>query len=179
MAWPARLTPLSVSAAGGARVLVVLVVEDEFFVRYDLANCLREAGHRVVESANGEQAIALCRSPAAIDMVFTDINLGGSASGFDVAECFRRERPDIPVLYLSGERIDWRGACLAACSSPSRFGTEISWVRFTGYAGCECFRRSELANSEVPHSREIPRHVRTGNELCAAMLLNETGCGVP
>ncbi len=106
MAWPARLTPLSVSAAGGARVLVVLVVEDEFFVRYDLANCLREAGHRVVESANGEQAIALCRSPAAIDMVFTDINLGGSASGFDVAECFRRERPDIPVLYLSGERID-------------------------------------------------------------------------
>lgn len=75
-------------------------------MRYDIATCLREAGYRVVESASGEQAVTLCRSATAIDMVFTDINLGGSISGWDVAECFRRERRDIPVLYVSGERID-------------------------------------------------------------------------
>jgi CheY-like chemotaxis protein len=95
-----------VSAASGARVLVVLVVEDDLLVRYDIANCLRDAGHRVIESASGEEAIALCRSATTIDMVSTDINLGGAASGFDVAECFRQERPNIPVLYVSGERID-------------------------------------------------------------------------
>lgn len=98
------------------QVLVILVVEDEFFVRYDIADFLREAGHRVIESASGEHALMLCRSAAAIDMVFTDINLGGPANGFDVAERFRQERPDIPVLYLSGEPID-----PARCVSGSLF----------------------------------------------------------
>ena len=56
-------------------------------------------------------AVAACsKSAGMIDMVFTDINLGGSVSGWDVAECFRRQRPDIPLLYMSGERID-HGRC--------------------------------------------------------------------
>ena len=97
---------MSLSAANGARVLVVLVVEDDFFIRHDIATHLREAGFIVVESASGEQAITLCRSDTAIDMVFTDINLGGTTSGFDVAECFRRERPDVPLLYMSGDQIN-------------------------------------------------------------------------
>jgi CheY-like chemotaxis protein len=101
-----KATPLPLSAADGARVLVVLVVEDEFFVRYDIATCLREAGYLVIECASGERAVALCRSGTAIDMVFTDINLSGTTSGFDVAECFRRERPNMPLLYMSGEKID-------------------------------------------------------------------------
>jgi CheY-like chemotaxis protein len=111
-----KASPLPSSAANGAKVLVILVVEDEFFVRYDIANFLREAGHRVIESASGEHAIMMSQSATAIDMVFTDINLGGSANGFDVAECFRQERPDIAVLYLSGERID-----PARCVSGSMF----------------------------------------------------------
>jgi hypothetical protein len=41
-----------------------------------------------------------------IDMVFTDINLDGPMSGWDVAECFRLERPNAPVLYASGKAID-------------------------------------------------------------------------
>ena len=46
---------MSVSAANGGRTLAVLVVEDEFFVRYDIAGCLREAGYAVVESGSGEE----------------------------------------------------------------------------------------------------------------------------
>lgn len=101
-----KATPLSRSADHGAKTLVVLLVEDEFFIRYDIASCLRDAGYLVLESASGEEAIALCRSQTPIDMVFTDINLGGPASGWEVAECFRRERPDIPLLYMSGDRIN-------------------------------------------------------------------------
>ena len=98
---------MPVSAANGAKALVVLLVEDEFFVRYDIATCLREAGYVVIESGSGEDAVAVySKSAIMIDMVLTDINLGGSVSGWDVAECFRRERPDIPLLYMSGERID-------------------------------------------------------------------------
>ena len=70
---------MSVSAANGAHTLAVLVVEDDFFVRYDIAGCLREAGYAVVEIGSGEEAVALCKSGMPIDMIVTDINLGGSA----------------------------------------------------------------------------------------------------
>jgi predicted ATPase len=36
----------------------------------------------------------------------TDINLGGTISGWEVAECFRTVLPNMPVLYTSGDTID-------------------------------------------------------------------------
>ena len=99
---------MSVSVENGAQALVVLVVEDEFFVRYEIADRLRDAGYIVVETASGEEAIALCKSDMSIDIVFTDINLVGAASGWDVAESFQRDRPDVPVLYTSGKSLDLR-----------------------------------------------------------------------
>ena len=39
-------------------------------------------------------------------MIVTDINLGGSSSGWDVAKRFRSEKPNMPVVYISGELID-------------------------------------------------------------------------
>jgi CheY-like chemotaxis protein len=97
--------------ANGARALVVLVVEDEFLVRYNIACSLQEAGYLIVEAGSGEEAIALCNSEKSIDVLFTDVNLGGSASGWDVAECFRAARPDVPVVYTSGKTID-AGRCI-------------------------------------------------------------------
>jgi CheY-like chemotaxis protein len=97
---------VSVLAANDADAVVVLVVEDEIFVRFDVAGCLEDAGYDVVEAATGEEAIALCNSGTSIDMVITDINLGGSASGWDVAEWCRTARPDLPVVYTSGKSID-------------------------------------------------------------------------
>jgi CheY-like chemotaxis protein len=97
---------MSVSAMNNADLVVVLVVEDEIFLRVGVANCLQDAGYAVVEAATGEEAIELCKSNASIDMIITDINLGGSASGWDVAECFRTVRPDMPVVYTSGKSVD-------------------------------------------------------------------------
>ena len=97
---------VSVSVANGVRALAVLVVEDDFFVRCDVAGCLREAGYTVIETESGEAAIALCKSEMTIDMIVTDINLGGTASGWDVAKRFRSEQPDMPVVYMSARAID-------------------------------------------------------------------------
>lgn len=102
----AKAALVSVSAVNGHHGLVVLLVEDEFFVRYTAADCLREAGYVVVETASGEEAIAFCKTGMSIDIVFTDINLIGTATGWDVAECFRTQRPGVPVLYTSGQFID-------------------------------------------------------------------------
>jgi CheY-like chemotaxis protein len=97
---------VSVSVANGAHLLVVLVVEDEYFVRFNIATRLRDEGYVVIETASGEEAIALCQSGTSIDIVFTDINLIGPATGWDVAECFRIERSDVAVLYTSGKSVD-------------------------------------------------------------------------
>ena len=103
---------MPVSSANGVKALVVLVVEDEFFVRYGIANALREAGYAVVESGSGEEAIALCRSNAPIDVMFTDINLGGSVSGWEVAERFRIGSAGWPSsLHVRPTAIDPKRCC--------------------------------------------------------------------
>ena len=95
---PATRTPIL--------ALVVLVVEDEFLLRCSVTDRLREAGYSVVETARGEEAIAFCKSNMSIDIVFTDISLIGSASGWDVGECFRVDRPNVSLIYTSGKSID-------------------------------------------------------------------------
>ncbi len=98
---------MPISTANGVNAAaVILVVEDELFLRVDITSCLREAGYVVVEAASGEEAMALCQSNSSIDMVFTDITLMGSLNGWDVAERFRMQRPEAPVLYTSADAID-------------------------------------------------------------------------
>jgi CheY-like chemotaxis protein len=98
------LMPLS--AANDLAALVILLVEDEFMTRWSVAGSLRDAGYNVVETASGEEAIAICGTEVPIDLLFTDINLLGSKTGWDVADFFRTHRPKIAVLYTSGSRID-------------------------------------------------------------------------
>jgi CheY-like chemotaxis protein len=64
-------------------------------VRYDIAGCLREAGYAVLETGSGEEALALCKSDMSIDIIVTDVNLGGAATGWDVAKHFRSKEPDM------------------------------------------------------------------------------------
>ncbi len=90
---------------------VVLVVEDESLVRFDIASYLEDAGFVVIEVSTGESAISLCNVGTSIDIIITDINLGGSVSGWDVAESFRTVMPNIPVLYTTAEPID-RSRCV-------------------------------------------------------------------
>jgi CheY-like chemotaxis protein len=98
--------------SGGVPAITILVVEDEYLVREDIVGYFQDAGCEVVEAETGERAIEICRSGRPIDVVFTDIELRGSASGFDVAETFRAAVADIPVVYASGK---WgnRDRCVA------------------------------------------------------------------
>jgi CheY-like chemotaxis protein len=57
----------SVSAVNSADAPVVLLVEDEFLVRCNIAAYLRDAGYVVVETASGEEAIGFCNSGMSIE----------------------------------------------------------------------------------------------------------------
>ena len=77
----------------------ILVVEDEFLIRETIVEELREAGFDVLEAVTGDQAMQLYDR---VDVLFTDIRLAGSLTGWDIAETCRAARPNIPVIYATG-----------------------------------------------------------------------------
>ncbi len=79
----------------------ILVVEDEPLVRELIAGELREVGYTVIEASSGADAVAMIASRPEIDLLFTDIVLGGTPDGWDVALAFRAIAPDRPVIYAS------------------------------------------------------------------------------
>ena len=81
--------------------MAVLVVEDEWIIRATIASCLRDAGCRVLEAPDGETAIALVEDGARIDVLVTDIRLGGRLDGWDVGEALRALLPAVAVVYAS------------------------------------------------------------------------------
>jgi CheY-like chemotaxis protein len=86
---------------------IVLIVEDEWLVRATVVDYLRAHGCTVIETASGEEAVGLIDGHAQqLDVLFTDIRLGGSLNGWDIAEIFRDHFPTIRVLYASGYSIE-------------------------------------------------------------------------
>jgi two-component system, response regulator PdtaR len=81
---------------------VVLIVEDEFLLRCQLADEFREGGFVVLEAATAEEAMALCHERTPVHTLITDIQLNGSGSGWEVAKAFRAIWGNIPVVYTSG-----------------------------------------------------------------------------
>jgi CheY-like chemotaxis protein len=80
----------------------ILFVEDEALVRMDMAEFLRECGYRVHEAANANEAIEALQSKFAVDLVFTDINLGEGMNGLELAVWTLSHRPGVKVLVTTG-----------------------------------------------------------------------------
>ena len=95
--------------------MTILAVEDEFFVRQDIASFFQDAGWVVVEAESGYRAIAICRSDMPIDVLFTDIQL----IGWEVAEAFGPRAPTLWLFIPPAIRSSWCGAFGAACTSTS------------------------------------------------------------
>jgi CheY-like chemotaxis protein len=96
---------MTVKWANGSKSLVVLVVEDQFQMRYDIVQHMWKSECIVLEARSAEQAVDMCRD-SGVDVLLTDINLNGSGSGWDVAEALRVARPRIGVVYVSGKSVD-------------------------------------------------------------------------
>jgi CheY-like chemotaxis protein len=101
-----------------AATLVVLVVEDDALLLYSIAHALRGEGWLVLQARTGAEAIAHLDAAERVDLVFTDLQLPGPLSGWDVA-C-RSSRDDMPVIYTSGNAADRRRASWAVISSRNR-----------------------------------------------------------
>lgn len=72
---------------------IVLLAEDEPLVRMFNAGVLDEAEYRVIEAANGEEALTLFEVRPDIQVVVTDVEMPGSINGFELARRVTKQRP--------------------------------------------------------------------------------------
>lgn len=84
------------------RPRTILVVEDEILIRTAVALHLRDAGYRVVEAANADEALRALAADGTIDLVFSDVNMPGGMDGNELARILRRDRPAMKVVLASG-----------------------------------------------------------------------------
>ena len=78
----------------------ILVVDDEEGVRSLLRHLLTEAGHSVVEAANGKEATERIRTEA-IDLMITDLVMP-EREGIETIMELHRTRPDLGIIAMSG-----------------------------------------------------------------------------
>jgi CheY-like chemotaxis protein len=93
--------PRGKAAPTGSETL--LVVEDEDGMRRILVLALQGLGYRVVEAANGPEALAVWRDRGReIDLLLTDMVMPEGMTGLELAEKIRAEKPDVRVIISSG-----------------------------------------------------------------------------
>ncbi|HEY8031037.1 MAG TPA: response regulator [Methylocella sp.] len=84
---------------------VVLIVEDEPFVRLTGADLLAEAGFEVLEAGNAGEALRILEATPDVRVVFSDVDMPGSLDGLDLARNICRRWPSIGIVLTSGHRI--------------------------------------------------------------------------
>lgn len=82
---------------------IVLVVEDDPFVRMDAVDMVEEAGFVAVEASNAAEAIEILEARPDIRVVFTDIDMPGSMDGLALARAVRNRWPPVHIIVASGQ----------------------------------------------------------------------------
>jgi PAS domain S-box-containing protein len=93
------LATSSTARAFGAET--VLVVEDDQALRAYTVETLMELGYRVLQAANGAEALAIIDHEQ-VDLLFTDVVMPGGLNGRQLAEEASKRRPRLKVLYTTG-----------------------------------------------------------------------------
>lgn len=86
--------------------MVVLVVEDETLVRMFMADFLDEAGFKVFEAVNADEALTVLQARPDVQVVVTDIEMpAGSMNGLELTRVVRERWPGVGVILSSGRAL--------------------------------------------------------------------------
>ena len=90
------------AAEPSAPLATILVVEDEAGIRALVRKILHRQGYQVLEAANGQDALALCREQGRrVDLLITDL-LMPQMGGRELVERLQTQGHEMKVLYVSG-----------------------------------------------------------------------------
>ena len=80
----------------------ILIVEDEALIRFNLIDFFEDAGYRVYEAENADEAITILASDSWIRVVLTDVQMPGSMDGLKLAHYIRDRFPPTVLVVTSG-----------------------------------------------------------------------------
>lgn len=78
----------------------ILVVEDEFLIRFMLSDSLRDAGYHVIEASNADEALTLLENIVP-HLILSDVRMPGSIDGIGLLAKVRIKHPSLPVIIAS------------------------------------------------------------------------------
>ncbi len=81
----------------------VLVVEDNDFVRMQIASYLKEADYAILEAKEGEAALDVMQENAAIDLAIVDVRME-PVGGFEFVKDIRSREIHTPVILVTGDQ---------------------------------------------------------------------------
>ena len=89
--------------------VLVLIAEDQAEIGEVLKDSFEDGGYDVLLAVTAEEALAaLDARREEVRALVTDIKLGSSTTGWDVARHARELKPEMPVVYMTGsESSDW------------------------------------------------------------------------
>jgi CheY-like chemotaxis protein len=86
---------------------VILIVEDDGFLRDDAEMMIQDWGHDILSASDVDEALSLLRSPQQIDALFTDVYLKKAVNGgYELAHEAIKLRLNLRVLYTTGNVIN-------------------------------------------------------------------------
>jgi CheY-like chemotaxis protein len=78
----------------------ILLVDDDELSRSTIHQMLERMGHKVLSTANGSEALRLCREHSA-ELVITDLIMPDT-DGLELIQDLRRSAPEIRIVAISG-----------------------------------------------------------------------------
>lgn len=89
--------------------LPILVVEDDGLIRMDLVDTLSDAGFRVLEAGNADQALVVLEKND-VSALLTDIDMPGTMSGIGLANLTAARWPLLKIIVISGRYSPTQGS---------------------------------------------------------------------
>src|SRR5580692_2113244 len=85
-------------------VPVILIVEDEALVRLSAVGMLEDAGFRMIEAVNSDEALELLAADSDVQLLFTDVNMPGTIDGLALARQVHDRWPQIGIMVASAKQ---------------------------------------------------------------------------
>jgi two-component system, response regulator PdtaR len=82
---------------------VVLVVEDNSFIRSGLLDSVAAAGFEVLGAGSAAEAIRILEARPDIHIVFTDVGMPGTMDGVKLSHYIRHRWPPVKLIVTSGK----------------------------------------------------------------------------
>ena len=81
---------------------LIVVVDDDVFERMGASDMFADAGYRVLEAQDADEALRFFEGNADIRLLFTDVSMPGSMSGSDLAREVAERWPKVGIIVTSG-----------------------------------------------------------------------------